>query len=143
MPNSCIEGRGFLNSSGYKQVRVGGKKVLEHRLAYCNDRGLELEDIADKVVRHRCDNPPCCNPDHLELGTVSDNVQDKVGRGRVPNGEGHYKTNLSVDQADYIRAVYVKGCRRCGTRALAKEFGVSQASISRIVNGHRLVRSVA
>lgn len=39
------------------------------------------------VARHRCDNPPCCRPDHLEWGTTQDNVADRVARGRSARGE--------------------------------------------------------
>jgi hypothetical protein len=83
MVNSCWEWQRTRNNCGYGRVTVQGKKVLVHRLAYelwvgPIPRGL--------VVRHRCDNPACCNPAHLEVGTRRENTQDMMRRGRWSNG---------------------------------------------------------
>jgi hypothetical protein len=54
-----------------------------HRLAW----ELANGPIPDGMqVLHRCDEPRCCNPDHLFLGTQSDNMADKVRKGRTRNG---------------------------------------------------------
>ena len=86
MENGCIEYIGSRDSrSGYGKVRVGSRTdgtrrtARAHRVAWEIARGPIPEG---HVVRHRCDNPPCVNPDHLELGTQADNVQDMVDRGR-------------------------------------------------------------
>lgn len=64
---------------GYGLVRVNGKTVTAARRIY----EVEVGPIPEgQVVRHRCDNPPCCNPAHLELGSVADNNRDTVARGR-------------------------------------------------------------
>lgn len=55
------------------------RKVTAHRVAFA----LEVRPLlAGEVVRHTCDNPPCCNPAHLVAGTQADNVRDAVARGR-------------------------------------------------------------
>jgi len=85
-------------------------------------------------VLHRCDNPPCCNPAHLFLGTQADNIADMIAkrRGGAVSGEAHYRAKLTADQVSAIRARYAAGETQV---ALAREFGVSQTNISRIVRG--------
>lgn len=61
----CIETTGAKNERGYGYVWRDGKHVREHRLVFAEANGLTLSDIKGKVVRHRCDNPSCINPDHL------------------------------------------------------------------------------
>lgn len=64
---------------GYVNLRQNGN-AYAHRLAFEQAVG----PIPDGMyVCHRCDNPPCCNPAHLFLGTPSENCQDKVAKGRA------------------------------------------------------------
>lgn len=68
-------------SRGYGQLSKGWKKApyKAHRLSY----ELFVGAIPDGlVIRHKCDNPRCANPSHLEIGTQQDNVTDRVVRGR-------------------------------------------------------------
>lgn len=80
--SGCWEWRGDRNELGYGRLtltRKGLDKARVHRLMFERYFG----PIPDgSVVRHKCDNPPCSNPDHLELGTMADNSQDMVERGR-------------------------------------------------------------
>ncbi len=64
-------------TNGYGQITSNGKSYLAHRLAY-ELSNKELPDLL--LVRHKCDNKSCCNPEHLELGTHSDNSNDVVIR---------------------------------------------------------------
>lgn len=132
----CTEWQGGHMSSGYGYLRVEGKLRYAHRVAYCEHHGLSLSDIAGQVVRHRCDNPPCVNPEHLELGSQADNVQDAVDRGRAAGamGEDHGHAKLTVEEVLAIRAEHTPHCRETGGAALARKYGVSQAQISGIVN---------
>lgn len=80
--DGCWEWRGDRNELGYGRltlVRKGLDKARVHRLMFERYSG---PIPAGLVVRHKCDNPPCSNPDHLELGTQNDNVQDMIDRGR-------------------------------------------------------------
>lgn len=88
----------------------------------------------DKHVRHRCDNPPCQNPSHLELGTHQDNMRDMVERKRVKTmyGEKHGKSKLSTQQVNEIIDLYHAGHTQC---AIARTYGVTQQNISYIVRG--------
>ena len=66
--------------SGYGRVKWQGKPIRAHRYAYERDHGPIPDGL---VVRHKCDNPPCVNPEHLEIGTYQDNVNDMIARGRA------------------------------------------------------------
>ena len=68
--DGCIEG----NTAGRKKTRFLGRQVAVYRLIYCvlNRRVASFDD----VIRHRCNNPRCMNPDHLEIGSRADNRDD-------------------------------------------------------------------
>lgn len=106
-----------------------------HRKVYAKNHGLTLDDIRGQVVRHTCDNGRCINPEHLLLGSHQDNVQDRVDRGRTPKGEAHCCAKLTAEQVVEIRRRYKPRCRVNGTRAMGREFGVHQYTISEIVRG--------
>jgi hypothetical protein len=85
------------------------------------------------IVCHACDNPPCCNPGHLWLGRDADNNADKEakGRGNHPRGSSHGRAKLTEAQIREIRARYAHGA--VTQTMLAKEYGVIQITISRII----------
>lgn len=82
MPSGCIEWTGARQTGGYGQtVAVGfAGKPLAHRLAFFLATGIAP---GEKVVCHTCDNRACINPDHLWLGTLTDNNRDMRDKGRV------------------------------------------------------------
>ena len=63
--------------TGYGQIYIQGKRWMTHRLSYILFHGDIPEGM---LVRHKCDNKLCYNPDHLELGTASDNQKDRAER---------------------------------------------------------------
>lgn len=72
--SGCIRFTGSIDESGYGRVMINMVKYGAHRLAY----ELANGPIPDGyVVRHKCDNPSCINPSHLEVGTQADNIKDK------------------------------------------------------------------
>lgn len=78
-PDGCIVWTRSVDRWGYGRITANGKQVGTHRVAY----EIAYGPIPDGLlVRHSCDNPPCCNPAHLLLGTVQDNADDRVARGR-------------------------------------------------------------
>ena len=130
--NDCWEWSGYRNEHGYGAL----KGRLAHRLVWQLERG----PIPDGMnVCHRCDNPPCCNPAHLFLGTQSDNVHDMVSKGRRRGGnvagERNGASKLTDADVASIRERYVP--RKVTLRQLATEYGVSDSAISMIVNGRR------
>jgi len=101
-PDDCWEWQGARLRDGYGQAKYYGNAVGTHRIAYELSHG----PIADGLlVRHTCDNPPCCNPAHLLLGTPADNAADRTERGRHQSvGQTHCKNGhpLSGDNL-YVR----------------------------------------
>lgn len=83
--SGCWEWRGNRYPNGYGRysfAKWGVKLEYVHRLMYERYVGPIPEGL---LIRHKCDNPPCSNPEHLDVGTVSDNSRDMVERGRARN----------------------------------------------------------
>ena len=76
------------------------------------------------LVRHECDNPPCCNPRHLLDGTAEDNSADMKARGRS-------KTRLTVTEIEAIRQA--EGTQR----EIAQRFGVTRGYVGHLRRGVR------
>jgi hypothetical protein len=87
-PDACWPWTAFRYASGYGQFGVAGvAPIRANRYAWMAVHGR----IPDGLwVLHHCDNPPCCNPAHLFLGTAQDNVDDMVAKGRHRWGIHHY-----------------------------------------------------
>ncbi len=121
----------------YGALTVDGKVQPVHRLTY--QLANPEEDISEKVVRHECDNPLCCNPKHLLSGSQKDNIADRVSRNRsnYAKGERVGSAKLSEHQIDEIRYRYIY--TDITQSQLGKEYGVGQDQISRIVNHKRWV----
>jgi hypothetical protein len=83
------------------------------------------------LVCHRCDNPPCVRPDHLFLGTHSDNMQDALKKGRRRVGSDHWSSKLDEDSVREIRELYAG--KLSSQSELARRFGVGRTTISRII----------
>ena len=100
--------------------RGAGVNADAHRVAY----ELMIGPIPPGTfVCHRCDNPPCVNPDHLFLGTGADNVRDRDEKGRQAKGQGHGRAKLSEhDVLDVLAS-------DASNKALGERFGVSRTAI--------------
>lgn len=87
-----------------------------------------------KLVCHHCDNPPCVNPHHLFLGTVEDNIQDAVKKGRLnePKGEDNPKNILSKDQ---ILDIVERLKNNEPSHKIAEDYPVSEGAIANIKTG--------
>jgi hypothetical protein len=81
------------------------------------------------VVRYKCDNRLCCNPEHLELGTPAENSQDMVERGRSAKGSRHRSAKLTEEDVREIRKKLDAGE---SLSHLARVYGVNAATISDI-----------
>lgn len=83
-------------------------------------------------VLHRCDNPSCCNPEHLFLGTNEDNVRDKMAKGRHVKGSLSGTSKLTEHDVSIIKMMLGVGVRR---HRLAALYGVDPTNISCIKLG--------
>jgi len=132
-PAECWPWQGALKETGYGCVWRGRIRYLAHRLSYELFNG----PIADGLfVCHKCDNPPCVNPDHLFLGTPADNMVDKTRKGRGRNtfrpGELHPGAKLSQAQVEEILELRESGLSQ---RKVAKMYGIGRSSIANIWHG--------
>jgi transposase len=134
--SGCLEWQPYKCSKGYGIVQYKGKIRKAHRVSWIIRNGPIPEGL---FVCHKCDNPPCINPDHLFLGTCADNSADMVRKGRSPDmsKEKNGRAILSMKAAEEIRRRYVKGCgarKSSNSLQLAKEFGVKRSTIYDIIN---------
>jgi predicted XRE-type DNA-binding protein len=135
-PDECHPWMSVRNKEGYGKIGHGKSKLYAARVVYELVNG-PIEDPS-LVVRHTCDNPPCCNPKHLILGTKGDNNRDRSERrrGREHRQYGEANTNVKIKDADIsrIHELYASGMTQM---EIAAEFGVKQPQISRILSGNQ------
>ncbi len=134
-PGQCWEWRRTHNGQGYGELRVAGRMIYAHRLAYELSKG---PIPAGFDVMHACDNPRCINPDHLSAGTRNTNMADCHARGRskIPSprmrGETNGAAKLSGAQVQEIRGRLAAGETQ---RSIAADYSVSQSLVSAIKRG--------
>ncbi len=104
---------------GYGKT-YSGKCIHTHRAVWELTRGPIPKGLC---VLHDCDNPPCCNPEHLKLGTFGDNNREAFSKGRNPVGEGHSHAKLKA-----IQVLKVLKSQASDTE-LARRFGVTRNAI--------------
>ena len=124
--DSCIEWRGAVDLDGYGWFSYANKRRRAHRVSYELAHGPVPPGA---VVRHSCDNRPCINPRHLEVGTTQDNTRDRDERGRAARGERAKRSHLR--EADVLAIRAKRGERTL--RSLADEYRVSVSTIHHIV----------
>lgn len=135
--NGCWIWTGARRTSGYGVFKLNGKAESAHRVSYKLFKG----DIPPGVfVCHTCDNPICVNPDHLFLGTASDNMMDAQSKGRlvIPEGirfkKGHIPnfTTITKEQAVQVKLMIKKGMRN---KDISEITGINYQTIVDIKRG--------
>lgn len=129
----CIEHEQIGDKQGYGCAKWEGRTTKLHRKVFATSNGYSRNEIEGLVVRHKCDNPRCISPEHLELGTHQDNMNDKVERGRSLKGEASPRSILQEHQVQEIRSTYLPKSRKFGSRALARKYGVSLRAIQQVL----------
>jgi hypothetical protein len=130
-PDDCWEWQAGRNRGGYGRMEIGHprRSFGAHRAAYL----LCVGDIPDGLdVLHSCDNPPCCNPAHLFLGTDCDNASDCIAKGRKAVGAATNCSGLTDEDVLAIRRRYAAWETSV---ALAAEFRVHPNAVLAIVHG--------
>ena len=150
MKSPCWEWTRCRGSYGYG--KMGSVALLRssspgdtHRIAWMLKNGPIPKGMC---VLHHCDNPPCCNPSHLFLGTKADNNIDRQLKGRSIQGDQHWArlhpgrvlrgvacpwAKLTNRQVSAIRSQYIRG--KIGYKRLGKKFGVSWQLVALVVKG--------
>lgn len=125
---------GCKDKLGYGYFGGGAGERRVYRYSYVLHFGPIPEGLC---VLHRCDNPSCVNPEHLEPGTRIDNNADRDRKGRQGNHKGtcNGRAKLTESQAAEIRQRYRRGSRDANIRALAQEFGLSRSAVQYLVSG--------
>ena len=118
----CWEWQHNKDSRGYGMISIKGVYYRAHRYSYEYYKGA----IGGFNVLHKCDNPPCCNPDHLFLGNQNENALDmiKKGRSRVPT--------TPVEDILRIRKLFEEGLTR---KKISEQVGVSRRVVETILSG--------
>lgn len=125
----CKEWPHGLANTGYGQRQYKGRTWLAHRAAWDEHIGPIPDGLQ---VLHRCDNRPCHEIAHLFLGTMADNMRDKVAKGRQARGEKVFHHKLTAREVQIIRQQYASG--GVTQKALAQQYGVHPSAISRAVH---------
>jgi len=125
---NCWEWAASTLKGGYGYFKYAGKTAAAHRFSWQLRNG---QLPAGAHVLHHCDNPRCVRPEHLFVGNNTDNVADKVSKGRTnpPRGDNHYRAKLSTADVVQIRSSLAAGVPR---RDLAARYGVSRSIVDRI-----------
>ena len=126
---TCWIWTGSKNQHGYGNFWYGEKCKKAHRISYMAFVG-SLNDSLD--VMHKCDNPSCVNPEHLVMGTTTDNIRDmwKKGRGDPRHNENNVRAKLKPSDIEKIR-YYDK----CGIPSLVISYvyDMSPSQVRRII----------
>ncbi len=135
-PDDCWEWLAGKDGKGYGSIWCDGKSEIASRVAWKLANG-PIPDGID--VLHTCDNPPCCNPGHLHLGTDADNTADKVARGRQARcgypvrGERNGSAKLTEARVIEIRRAWLAGESQ---GEITRRLGIPRSTIQKIVTRH-------
>lgn len=130
---ACWEWKASRHWIGHGQFNVFGVSTGSHRVAMMIHLGRKLKK--GEFICHKCDNPPCCNPRHLFIGTQRDNMLDMVNKRRGLIGVKNGHSRLTEEQVLWIRKTYFDAQNKKGLKAaLAKKFRVTPSNIVAILS---------
>lgn len=133
--DGCWEWTGAKDGRGYGGLKVNKKMVKAHRLSWTIHNG----DISDDLFCcHHCDNPACVRPEHLFVGTHSDNMRDMSVKGRTTRTTRHRPIGIVNGRAKLtpIEVAEIRS-RKDGNLRLSAEFRISVSQIKRIRSNER------
>lgn len=127
-PDECWEWQGTIRRDGYGKLGYQRRNFLAHRISWVIQNGPIPNGLE---VCHSCDNPPCCNPEHLFLGTKADNQADKTKKGRQLRGEQISGAILTEADVVEIRRLVASGVSQ---HALDRKYGLTPGHVHQIVH---------
>ncbi len=134
--DECWQWTGSTDSKGYGKfyMKNGDKELylIATRVVYFLVTSQDPEDLC---ILHSCDNPRCCNPAHLRLGTHQDNVVDMLDKERNKRGANDANAKLSDIDVYFMREMWIS--RLFTQRVIASKYEVSGSVVCHIVNGSR------
>ena len=153
--NDCWTWNACRNDSGYGCITLNGKSIPSHRVS-AFIHGI-FTTIEKPFICHKCDNPPCCNPSHLFIGSQRDNTFDMLIKGRGNkacgdrnglrlhvesrrNGEKNHRAKLNVSEAIKIIQRHKNGESK---RGLAMKYNVSRATVRALISGKTWSAAIA
>lgn len=120
--NSCLEWQGCYNTDGYPRISwKGSANGKLHRVVWELHTNKSAKGL---IVRHTCDNPKCINPNHLDIGTSLDNVNDRTQRDRT---HGLKQRDVETIKTLFNNKIY-------SAKELAEMYKVSNRTIYYTVN---------
>jgi len=131
--DECWEWRGYSNGR-YGQLHADGRKQYAHRYSYELHKGQIPEGLQ---IRHQCHNQLCVNPQHLDVGTMQDNSDDKVRARRQSYLYGESNPKVKLTDAQCLEMINKYKEEGIPHKQLATEYGVSRESIRQIINKER------
>ena len=132
----CWLWTGSLDKNGYGQIWDGHARKM--RRAHKLSAQIHHGQANDRIVMHLCDNPSCCNPNHLIYGTHAENCADKIRKDRHARGERQGHSKLTESQVATIRARMPEGYR-----AICDEYQLVPSTVYRIWHGQSWKHSIA
>ncbi len=135
----CWIWAGRRNIDGYGIIHVGNGKGATHRVSWELHNGPIPDNLC---ILHKCDNPPCINPDHLWIGTHRDNIEDCIAKGRRgtcanggQKGENNPSAKLNEEQVAQIKFLLEEG--QLTQAEIGGMFGVSRDAVNNIKLGRK------
>lgn len=131
--DDCWEWTGATETFGYGRFYFCGRTQTAQRVSWQLTNGPIPVGMC---ALHKCDNPPCVNPNHLFLGSKTDNAADRQSKGRTrcAIGEAQGSSKLKTSEIEQIKRLRKTGLLQ---RDIAKRFNVSRSLVGMIVNGKR------
>ena|SRR3990167_2893186 len=129
----CWEWQRARQKRGYGIFKLTGVATVAHRVSAYVYLGLEPRSKLN--VCHKCDNPPCCNPDHLFISTQKDNVRDMFIKGRSNHAHHESVNTAKLTKEKVIEIRKLRSNTGLPFAHIAKRFGVCPENISQICKG--------
>ena len=137
--DECWPWQGYIESGRYGRFQIGKKRYFAHRAIYNIFHPGEITLEAPKdlsgggFILHSCDNPICCNPNHMRVGTMAENSKDMINRGRkwIWKSTDAPHSKLSESDVHDIRWLVRMGITQ---KKLCTEYGLSPGCMSELIN---------